>query len=202
VAVEDLHTFSDASSKIGIRIVIGERWRAWRLIPGWNSPGSGRDIGWAEAVGFFFLAATIAYQRPSGENYRLYGDNMGVVEGWWNGRSQNRETNDIFKLVNEISAHTNSLFYTRYVPTELNPADAPSRGIYGPTALLLPAPIIPENFRHLIIDFNHPRLQIERKMAKKNILPTAKLKPPRTKNRGSPGSPNNNRASTSATQSA
>jgi hypothetical protein len=29
--------FSDASSGIGIGIVIGDCWRAWRLIPGWKT---------------------------------------------------------------------------------------------------------------------------------------------------------------------
>lgn len=33
----DLSAFSDASSTIGIAIVIGERWRAWRLLPGWRT---------------------------------------------------------------------------------------------------------------------------------------------------------------------
>jgi hypothetical protein len=46
----DYEAFSDASSGIGIGIVIKGRWRAWRLLPGWQS--AERDIGWAEAVGF------------------------------------------------------------------------------------------------------------------------------------------------------
>jgi hypothetical protein len=44
--------FSDASSGIGIGIVIGKFWRAWRLIPGWQTLNGKRDIGWAEAIGF------------------------------------------------------------------------------------------------------------------------------------------------------
>ncbi len=45
--------FSDASSSVGIAVIIQGRWRAWRLIPGWNSPAL-RDIQWAEAIGFEF----------------------------------------------------------------------------------------------------------------------------------------------------
>ncbi len=49
--VVDIAAFSDASSSVGIAVVIQGRWRAWRLIPGWNSPAL-RDIQWAEAIGF------------------------------------------------------------------------------------------------------------------------------------------------------
>lgn len=52
-AVRDIAAFSDASSSTGIAIVIGTRWRAWKLIPGWDT--NYRNIGWAEAVGFEFL---------------------------------------------------------------------------------------------------------------------------------------------------
>jgi hypothetical protein len=48
--VSNLDAFSDASLETGIGIVIGSRWRVWQLIPGWK--GDGRDIGWAEALGF------------------------------------------------------------------------------------------------------------------------------------------------------
>lgn len=51
----DIKAYSDASSTIGIGITIGERWGAWRLIPGWReSRGCSRDIGWAEAIGLEF----------------------------------------------------------------------------------------------------------------------------------------------------
>ncbi len=59
-AVFDLDAFSDASSGTGVAIVIGNRWRAWRLLPGWKS--SERDIQWAEGVGFELLVRTIAMQ--------------------------------------------------------------------------------------------------------------------------------------------
>jgi hypothetical protein len=49
----DLQAYSDASSGVGVAITIGNKWRAWRLLPGWKSDN--RDIGWAEAVGFKLL---------------------------------------------------------------------------------------------------------------------------------------------------
>jgi hypothetical protein len=50
----------------------------------------GCEIGWAEAAGFFLLAISITKILPVREansHYKVYGDNKGVVGGWWNGRS-------------------------------------------------------------------------------------------------------------------
>jgi hypothetical protein len=51
----DPHTFSDASSGVGIGIAIGTRWRAWRLRSDWSTLWGKKDIGWAEAIGFELL---------------------------------------------------------------------------------------------------------------------------------------------------
>jgi hypothetical protein len=51
----DPHTFSDASSGVGIGIVIGTRWRAWRLRSDWSTLWGKKDIGWAKAIGFELL---------------------------------------------------------------------------------------------------------------------------------------------------
>ena len=56
----DLGAYSDASSGIGIAIIINGRWRAWRLIPGWQTLSGQRDIGWAEAIGFELLTQAIS----------------------------------------------------------------------------------------------------------------------------------------------
>ena len=71
--------FSDASSGFGVAITIGPRWRAWRLVDGWKSQG--RDIQWAEAVGFELLAICLCTLAGTGEHITLHGDNRGVVEG-------------------------------------------------------------------------------------------------------------------------
>jgi hypothetical protein len=82
--LDDAHAFSDASSGFGIGITIGERWHAWRLLPNWKSEG--RDIGWAEAVGFELLVLAILSSSSGSADFKVYGDNKGVVEGWWKGR--------------------------------------------------------------------------------------------------------------------
>lgn len=38
----DCEAYSDASSGVGIAITVGEKWRAWKLLPGWKS--NGREI--------------------------------------------------------------------------------------------------------------------------------------------------------------
>ena len=55
--LEDTNAFSDASSGFSIGITIGERWRAWRLLPNWKSEEC--DIGWAEAISFKLLVLAI-----------------------------------------------------------------------------------------------------------------------------------------------
>jgi hypothetical protein len=150
--VVDSAAYSDASSEIGIGIVIGTRWRAWRLLPAWKAEQ--RDIGWAESVGFLFLVLTIVAECHQETHHRVYGDNQGVVEGWWKGRSRNIPTNEIFKLIHTENSKHGTTFYTRYVASKHNPADEPSRGIYGPTSHLLPPICIPHELRRLVVDFD------------------------------------------------
>jgi hypothetical protein len=150
--VTDTAAYSDASSEIGIGIVIGARWRAWRLLPAWKAEQ--RDIGWAESLGLLFLILTIVGEGHQETHHRVYGDNQGVVEGWWKGRSRNPPTNEIFKLIHNENSKHGTTFYTRYVASKHNPADQPSRGIYGPTSHLLPPICIPHELRRLVVDFD------------------------------------------------
>jgi hypothetical protein len=145
---------------VGIGITIGDRWRAWRLLPGWKA--NGRDIGWAEAVGFLFLCITICGTHPpAGSHIKAWGDNRGVVEGWWSGRSRNRPTNLIFRDIHGISEAEAITFHTQYVPSEENPADGPSRGLYGADSLLLQPIIIPPNLSSLIANLDAAPLPSE-----------------------------------------
>jgi len=158
VKLHDLGAFSDASSGpgVGLRIVIGNHWRAWKLLPGWRTLNGQCDIGWAEAVAFEFLIRTIFHLNNSTCAFKVYGDNNGVVEGWWNKRSRNSAVNGVFKRIHSFlseSGHSESIF-TAYVPTSLNPADGPSRGVYPSANLLLPPIVIPDELREFITDFN------------------------------------------------
>jgi len=154
VVLRDIGAFSDASSGIGIAIIIEGRWRAWLLIPGWKTLNGKRDIGWAEAVGFKLLVKTLLSIYDPSQHYKIYGDNKGVIEGWWNGRSRNSAVNNIFRRLQD---HLHSLdaaehIHTEYIPSANNPADAPSRGEYGSESLLLPALELPPVLSQFLID--------------------------------------------------
>lgn len=167
----DLLAYSDASSEIGIGITIGKGWRAWRLLPGWK--GDGRDIGWAEAVGFLLLIITLQHGFcRSGTHLAVYGDNRGVVEGWWKGRSRNWATNSIFRRVHDLTSNTDTTIHTRYVASAENPADGPSRGEYGTAENLLPLIKIPGNLGSYVVDFDAPLTPAEFRLTKENRTPT------------------------------
>ena len=68
--IVDRGAYSDASSGVGIAIIVGGRWRAWSLIPGWELEG--RDIGWAEAVGFEFLAHFLFSELEAGTHLKAF----------------------------------------------------------------------------------------------------------------------------------
>jgi hypothetical protein len=150
--VTDRGAYSDASSGVGIGIVVGNQWRAWRLVPGWQTDG--RDIGWAEAVGFEFLALALCAACQPGQFFRVFGDNRGVVEGWWKGRSRSWETNKVFRRIHTIADTYQCTFITRYVTSSQNPADGPSRGLYPSATRLLPAIRIPDALQQFVVDVN------------------------------------------------
>jgi len=149
----DVEGYSDASSTVGIGITVGNKWRAWRLLPGWKQEG--RDIGWAEAVGMELLIRTIL-RHNSLPGLQVYGDNIGVIEGWWAGRSRNTETNRVFKRIHELLENCDTILSTRYVNTTRNPADEPSRGVYPPKHLLLPPVDLPDELKPFLVDFDTP----------------------------------------------
>ena len=142
--------YSDASSGVGVAITIGPRWRAWQLAPGWKSQG--RDIQWAEAVGFELLVISLCELADEGDHILAYGDNRGVVEGWWKRCSANRPTNHVFQRIIQYAEDRCRTIHTRYVPSAQNPADAPSRGIYPSRTLLLNPVVVPSEIRALLID--------------------------------------------------
>ena len=160
--VIDIHTFSDASSTVGIGIVIRNRWMAWVLKPGWNKEG--RDITWAEAIGMELLVRHVFREAPAVARIKVFGDNRGVVEGWWTGCSHNEQVNEVFKQIHLILRLCGCLVYTRYVPSKLNPADGLSRGIYPDHSKLLPQIDPPTELQSLVLPLNHNRHGIHRQL--------------------------------------
>jgi hypothetical protein len=158
-SLTDISAFSDASTGAGIGIVIGDRWRAWRLLPGWRTRNGQRDIGWAEAVGFLLLVLAATKLVPAGTPLRVWGDNEGVVKAWRNRRSRNSATNRVFQLALDHLEDQgfDDRIFPAYVPTDKNPADGPSRGVFPPAQLLLPPVDVPSLLTPYIIDALAPR---------------------------------------------
>ncbi|TFY58125.1 hypothetical protein EVJ58_g6607 [Rhodofomes roseus] len=148
--VRRLEAFSDASSGTGIAIVVNGHWRAWVLRDGWKRDG--RDIAWAEAVGFELLVYCLTAFPSLPERARLFGDNNVVVNGWRNGRSRNRQVNAVIRRIHKATAGRGREFFLSYIPSADNPADAPSRGRYPPAAYLLPPVPVPDMVRPFLRD--------------------------------------------------
>lgn len=156
----DLPAYSDASSGFGLGIVLGGRWRAWRLLPGWQNEG--RDIGWAEAVGFELLVLAILALPGHPQHFRVQGDNQGVIEGWRGGKSRNREVNNVFRRIAELQLQRNVSVRCAYTRSADNPADDPSRGRYPHATKLLPPVILPACLRPWVVNFDDPLTPAER----------------------------------------
>lgn len=154
VPIHDLAAFSDASSGVGIGIVIGNRWRAWTFVDNWDD---GRGIAWAEAVGFELLVRALLENGGQGRVIKVYGDNKVVVEGWGNGRSRNRHVNPVFRRIHNLLDAAGADIIARYVPSANNPADNPSRGIFPSDTYLLPPIDLPADVAHLLIEYGTSR---------------------------------------------
>lgn len=188
--VLDLGAFSDASSSTGIGIILGGRWRAWRLIPGWKGNSGERDIGWAEAIGFELLVRTTINHLDNPAIFKVFGDNRGIVEGWWKGRSRNWATNLVFRWLLQLLDNTQCSVLTRYVPSAANPADGPSRGKYPPRSQLLPPIPIPPELQPFIIDFDADHTAVEYHLQQRGKLPLPDPKPICDSSRPNPGDTN------------
>ena len=159
----NLDAFSDASSKFRIAITIGDKWRAWHLIPGWKTLNGQQDIRWVESIAFECLVRHLANTHGQKQHFMVHGNNRGVVKGWWNERSHSRPINKVFKRLHEFSwvSAVGSSFHTVYIRSKLNPTDAPSQGIYPPESLFLPPTQLLAEFNSFIINSQSPFTAIE-----------------------------------------
>jgi hypothetical protein len=155
VDVLDVHAYSDASSEIGLGVVIRGDWNAWRLLPGWKTAAPyTRDIQWAEAIGFELSCRYVFGTLRLGTHIRFWCDNRSVTEGWWKRRSGNEAVNDVFKRLGDYLESVGGHAYTRYVESARNPADAPSRFDFSKLRAdrNLPELVIPDDLRQFVVD--------------------------------------------------
>jgi hypothetical protein len=184
VEVLNVRAYSDASSEIGIGVVIGDGfWNAWRLIPGWKTARLyQRDIQWAEAIGFEFACRYVFDVLKLGPHIRFWCDNQSVTEAWWKRRSRNEAVNDVFKRLGDFLESSDGNAYTRYVESARNPADGPSR--FDFTGLrsdrILPELELPADLVSFVVDHRRPSSAAElvgdRSPAPRPDLPAAERK--------------------------
>lgn len=109
-------------------------------------------------MGFKLLIyALTTLPSPSGR-ILAHRDNTRVVEGWWKNHHQNTEVNIVFRQIHKFIHNLPHHFkvVTTYITSKSNPADKPSRGIYGPAKLPLPVIPIPADISPFIIDATEP----------------------------------------------
>lgn len=141
-AMSPIQFYVDASTSWGIGVVFDGMWQAWKLLPGWRT--NGRDIGWAEMLAIELGLRLAIHEGHSDVHLQIHSDNAGVIGALGSGKSRNPEQNRVLRrIVALMRAH--SVWLTTFqVPSLLNVADKPSRGLpvpnmhRAPTSFRLP----------------------------------------------------------------
>ncbi|KAG8717635.1 hypothetical protein FRC09_013965 [Ceratobasidium sp. 395] len=135
----DVKCFMDASTSFGIGIIIDNEFAFWKLKDGWES--AGRDIGWAEMVAVEMTLYALILRDMHDATITFHSDNQGVIGAIRAGRSRNDQQNAVLqRIMAEALAHNIHIDIV-YIPTDENPADAPSRGTAPPgLSMLDPSP--------------------------------------------------------------
>jgi hypothetical protein len=125
-ATIDIDIWVDASTEFGIGLVVGHRWRAWKLKDGWK--GERRDIGWAESVGLELATLEIASRGIRNARVVVFCDNQGSIGQFRRGRGRNADSNLCIRRSVETMMRSCFDIVPEYVRSADNRADAPSRG--------------------------------------------------------------------------
>jgi hypothetical protein len=128
--LRDLRLFVDASTSWGVGLTIGESWFALPLRSCWKRDGI--DICWLEAVAIELSLLFLVQLGYHDVHVLIHSDNKGAIGAHGKGRSRNTDINLCARRSFAItSAHviTPNLVY---VPSALNIADFPSRGLLPP----------------------------------------------------------------------
>lgn len=123
----DLDIWVDASTDWGVGLLVGGRWRAWQLRPGWKRSRS-HDIGWLESVALEFAIYHAHSCGLSDVLIVVRSDNTGAIGQFRLGRGNNTETNECIKRVLPSLTERNTNLDMIYVESAENLADPVSRG--------------------------------------------------------------------------
>jgi hypothetical protein len=135
--------YVNASTSWGVAIVIGERWHALRLVPGWKHDGI--DICWLEAVALELCFMFLVQLAFNDVHVLVQSDNKGAIGAHEKGCSPNQDINLCAHRSVAVTSGSSITPKIIYVPSADNLADAPSRGL--PAAHLHARDYLPRRFK-------------------------------------------------------
>jgi hypothetical protein len=142
----------DASTVWGIGVVFNGSWDAWKLRGNWKS--NGRNIGWAEFVAVELGILLAVSHGFSNIYFLIHSDNQGVIHAIQGGKSRSPEQNTVLQRINYLLSSNSIWISSLYVPSSLNLADPPSRGLPPPglprstLSFPIPSALTPFLYRH------------------------------------------------------
>jgi len=144
-----LDIWVDASTSVGIGVLIDGHWAAWCLLENWDSEG--RDIGWAEAVAIELAVAWLTCSGCHDACFKINCDNTSVIHSFWKGHFRNPSHNEMLLIISSSLGAANLTIEPCYVQSALNKADDLSRDILGsPACCLNPSIVIPDVLKPLL----------------------------------------------------
>jgi hypothetical protein len=145
----NLHICMDASTSWGIGFWMEGKWIAWRSIVGWKT--NGHDTGRPEMVAIKLALHAVIASGHKNVHLVFCSDNSGVVGAFKNSSSRNAPQNSILRRIIHLFHNHNLWITTAWIPTEDNPADGPSRGIFPPVEYLFsPLPKLPSHLSQFL----------------------------------------------------
>ncbi|KAF7306188.1 Reverse transcriptase domain-containing protein [Mycena indigotica] len=126
-AIHPVEFYVDASTSFGIGVIFDGVWQSWQLRPGWKAEG--RDIGWAEMLAIELGLRLAIHRGFSDTHFKVNSDNEGVIGALDGGKSRNPEQNRILRRIVSLLRSHSLWVTTTYIPSALNVADRPSRGL-------------------------------------------------------------------------
>jgi hypothetical protein len=131
-----LDIWVSASTDFGIGLVVGNKWRAWKLKDGWTS--GRRGIGWAESAGLELVAHEVASRGIRNAKVVVFVGNRGLIGQYSHGHGRNSDTNLCIRRSTEIMMQHSFDILPEYVHSADNCADNPSHGRFLSNELRLP----------------------------------------------------------------
>jgi hypothetical protein len=87
----------DASSSWGIGIILGDKWNAWKLVPGWDKDGC--NIGWAKIIAIQHGLLFAIHRGFTDTHFMVKSNNQGVIQAIQGGKSRSPVQNLVLQTI-------------------------------------------------------------------------------------------------------